>query len=69
MVRRPFTLKQFLSIVGVQEGMMDGEEFSTDFKKKIIETVKELTNKGRHVEANELYQQYFGDNNGKNRPS
>lgn len=48
---------------------MDGVGFSTEFKKKILETVKELTNKGRHLEANELYQQYFGEDNGKNRPS
>ena len=48
---------------------MDGVGFSTDFKKKIIETVRELTNKGRHVEANELYQKYFGEDNGTNRPS
>jgi len=48
---------------------MDGVGFSTDFKKKIFETVKDLTNKGRHVEANELYQQYFGEDNGKNRSS
>ena len=48
---------------------MGGEGSSIEFKKKILETVKELTNKGRHKEADELYQQYFGDDNGKNRPS
>ena len=46
---------------------MAGEGSSTEFKKKILDAVRELTNKGRHVEANELYQRYFGDNNGKNR--
>ena len=48
---------------------MDGEEFSINFKRKILQRVKDLTNHGKHVEANELYQRYFGDNNGKNRPS
>jgi hypothetical protein len=66
MVRRPFTLKQFLSTVGVQEVMMDGVESSTEFKKKILEEVKRLTNQGRHVESSKLFNQYFGDNNGKN---
>jgi len=46
---------------------MDGEESSINFKRKILKVIKELTNNGRHVEANELYQRYFGDNNGKNR--
>ena len=48
---------------------MDGEEFSINFKRKILQRVKDLTNHGKHVEANELYQRYFGDNNGKNRSS
>ena len=48
---------------------MDGEEFSINFRRKILQRIKELTNNGKHVEANELYQRYFGDNNGKNRSS
>lgn len=48
---------------------MAGVGFSTEFGKKIIQTVKDLNDKGRHQEAEELYQQYFGDNNGTNRPS
>jgi hypothetical protein len=46
---------------------MAGEESSTEFKRKILETIKDLTNKGRHLEASQLYQQYFrlGDENGK----
>ena len=45
---------------------MDGVESSTEFKKKILEEVKRLTNQGRHVESSKLINQYFGDNNGKN---
>jgi len=48
---------------------MDGEEFSINFKRKILQKVKDLTNHGKHLEANELYKKYFGDENGKNRPS
>jgi len=66
MVRRPFTPKQFLSTAGVQEETMDGEEFSINFKRKILQRIKDLTNHGKHVEANQLYQKYFGGNNGKN---
>jgi len=61
MVRRPFIQKQFSSIVGVQEVMMDGEGSSTEFKKKILEEVKKLTNHGKHKEASELFQIYFPD--------
>jgi hypothetical protein len=48
---------------------MDGEESSINFKRKILQRIKDLTNHGKHVEAQQLYQVYFGDNNGKNRPS
>ena len=48
---------------------MDGVESSTNFKRKILQVIKSLTNDGRHVEASELYQKYFGDKNGKNRSS
>ena len=44
---------------------MDGEEFSINFRRKILQRIKELTNSGRHVEANQLYQKYFGGPNGK----
>jgi hypothetical protein len=66
MVRKPFTPKQFLSTVGVQEVMMAGEESSTRFKAKMLKVIKELTNNGKHIEANELYLKYFGGKNGKN---
>jgi hypothetical protein len=46
---------------------MDGAESSTRFKAKMLKVIKDLTNSGRYLEANELYQRYFGDNNGKNR--
>jgi hypothetical protein len=46
---------------------MDGAESSTRFKAKMLKVIRELTNSGKHLEANELYQRYFGDNNGKNR--
>jgi hypothetical protein len=69
MVRKPFILKQFLNTVGAQEVRMDGEESSTELKKKILEEVKKLTNHGKHKEASELFNIYFpniGGNNGKN---
>ena len=61
MVRRPFTPKQFYTIVGAQEVKMDGEGSSPEFKKKILEEVKKLTNHGKHKEASELFQIYFPD--------
>ena len=69
MVRRPFIQKQFSSTAGVQEEVMDGEEYSTNFKRKILQRIRDLTNHGKHVEAQQLYERYFGDYNGKNRPS
>jgi hypothetical protein len=48
---------------------MGGEGSSTEFKKKILEEVKKLTNKGKHKEASELFDIYFpniGEPNGKN---
>ena len=48
---------------------MDGEESSINFKRKMLKVIRDLTNSGRHVEASQLYQKYFGDNNGKDRPS
>jgi hypothetical protein len=65
MVRRPFIPRQCLSTVGVQEATMAGEESSINFKRKILQRIKDLTNHGKHVEANQLYQKYFGGNNGK----
>ena len=46
---------------------MDGAESSTNFKRKMLKVIKDLTDSGKHLEANELYQRYFGDNNGENR--
>jgi hypothetical protein len=45
---------------------MGGEESSINFKRKILKVIKDLTNTGKHVEANQLYQKYFGGQNGKN---
>jgi hypothetical protein len=48
--------------------MMGGEESSTEFKKKILEEVRKLTNHGKHKEASELFNIYFpniGGSNGK----
>ena len=45
---------------------MDGAESSINFKRKILKVIKDLTNTGKHREANDLYQRYFGDKNGKN---
>jgi hypothetical protein len=46
--------------------MMDGEESSINFKRKMLKVIRDLTNNGKHKEANELYQKYFGGQNGKN---
>ena len=40
---------------------MDGEGSSPEFKKKILEEVKKLTNHGKHKEASELFKIYFPD--------
>jgi hypothetical protein len=48
---------------------MDGAEYSINFRRKILQRIKDLTNQGKHVEASEIYHKYFGDNNGTNRPS
>jgi hypothetical protein len=51
---------------------MGGEGSSTEFKKKILEEVKKLTDQGKHLEASELFKIYFpnfpttGGQNGKN---
>jgi hypothetical protein len=48
---------------------MDGEGFSPEFKKKILEEVKKLTNHGKHKEASKLFNIYFpnvGGTNGNN---
>jgi hypothetical protein len=69
MARKPFIPKQFLNTVGVQEVRMDGEGSSPEFKKKILEEVKKLTNHGKHKESSELFNIYFpniGGTNGKN---
>ena len=43
---------------------MENENSSTNFKRKMLKAIKDLTNQGKHVEANQLYQKYFGGNNG-----
>jgi hypothetical protein len=45
---------------------MGGEESSINFKRKMLKVIKDLTNNGKHKEANELYQKYFGGKHGKN---
>jgi hypothetical protein len=45
---------------------MDGEESSINFKRKMLKVIMDLTSNGRHKEANDLYQKYFGGQNGKN---
>ena len=40
---------------------MAGEESSINFKRKILQRIKDLTNHGKHVEANQLLQKYFGE--------
>jgi len=46
---------------------MAGEESSINFKRKILQKIKDLTNHGKHIEAHHLYSKYFeGGNNGKN---
>ena len=44
---------------------MAGEEYSINFRRKILQRIKDLTNHGKHVEASQLYQKYFGGPNGK----
>jgi len=48
---------------------MAGEGSSTNFKRKILQVIRDLTNNGKHLEASQLYQKYFGEDNGKDRPS
>ena len=38
---------------------MGGEGSSTNFKRKILQLVKKLTDEGKHKEASELFQIYF----------
>jgi hypothetical protein len=45
---------------------MAGEGSSTNFKAKMLKVIKDLTNNGKHKEANDLYQKYFGGQDGKN---
>ena len=66
MVRRPFIPKPFSSTVGAQGVTMAGEESSINFKRKMLKVIKDLTDNSKHKEANELYQKYFGGQNGKN---
>ena len=38
---------------------MDGAEYSTNFKRKILQKVKDLTNHGKHMEASKLFNTHF----------
>ena len=40
---------------------MGGEGSSTNFKRKILQLVKKLTDHGKHKEASELFKIYFPD--------
>ena len=40
---------------------MGGEGSSTNFKLKILQLVKKLTDEGKHKEASELFKIYFPD--------
>lgn len=44
---------------------MSEENPLINFKRKILQKIKSLTNSGRHVEAHKLYQKYFGGSNEK----
>ncbi len=44
---------------------MAGEGSSTNFKAKMLKVIRELTNNGKHKEANDLFNKYFGGQNGK----
>ncbi len=39
--------------------MPNGKTHSQDFKNKILEEVKRLTNEGKHIEASSLFNAYF----------
>ena len=39
--------------------MPNGKTHSQDFKNKILEEVKRLTNNGKHIEASSLFNAYF----------
>ena len=44
----------------IQEVTMAGKKtFSQEFKTKILEEVKKLTDEGKHVEASALFNAYF----------
>ncbi len=45
---------------------MENENSLINFKRKMLKVIKDLTNNGKHLEANQLYQKYFGGKNGKN---
>ena len=45
---------------------MAGEEFSINFKRKMFKVIQDLNERGKHLEAQQLYQKYFGGQNGKN---
>ncbi len=44
---------------------MAGEESSTNFRRKMLKVIQEMNEKGKHLEAQQLYQKYFGGPNGK----
>ena len=40
---------------------MEQASKSSNFKKKVLDRVKQLTNEGRHLEASALFKKYFPD--------
>jgi hypothetical protein len=48
---------------------MGGEGSSPEFKKKILEEVKKLTDQGKHKEASELFNIYFPNIGGQDGKS
>ena len=49
--------------------MMENENSSSNFKRKMLRAIQDLNQQGKQQEAKQLYQKYFGESNGKNRSS
>ena len=43
----------------------DGVESSINFKRKMLKAIQDLNEKGKYLEAQQLYKRYFGGTNGK----
>ena len=40
---------------------MENENSSINFKRKILQRIKDLTNHGKHLDASKLFNKYFGE--------